>query len=55
MLFGVPGSLGVGPQGETEEEALENIGDAIEAYLETVQELTRDKECRYVEVGTFKT
>ena len=46
-----PGLPGCWSQGETEEEALENIRDAIEAYLETVQELTRDKECRYVEVG----
>jgi len=50
-----PGLPGCWSQGETEEEALENIRDAIEAYLETVQELTRDKECRYVEVGTLKT
>jgi predicted RNase H-like HicB family nuclease len=46
-----PGLPGCWSQGETEEEALENIRDAIEAYLETVQELTRDKDCRYVEVG----
>jgi len=46
-----PGLPGCWSQGQTEEEALENIRDAIEAYLETVQELTRDKECRYVEVG----
>ena len=46
-----PGLPGCWSQGETEEEALENIGDAIEAYLETVQELTKDKECHYVEVG----
>jgi len=41
-----PGLPGCWSQGETEEEALENIRDAIEAYLETVQELTRDKEGR---------
>jgi predicted RNase H-like HicB family nuclease len=38
-------------QGETEEEALENIKDAIQAYLEGVDELTKDAEFRYVEVG----
>jgi len=38
-------------QGEAEEEALENIKDAIQAYLETVEELNKDKEPRYVEVG----
>ncbi len=37
-------------QGETEDEALENIKDAIQAYLETVEELDRDAESRYVEV-----
>lgn len=41
-----PGLPGCWSQGETEEQALENIRDAIEAYLETVQELTHDKECR---------
>jgi predicted RNase H-like HicB family nuclease len=46
-----PGLPGCWSQGETEEEALENIRDAIEAYLQTVEELTRDRECRYVEVG----
>jgi hypothetical protein len=46
MLFGVLDCLVAGSQGETEEAALENIRDAIEAYLETVQELTRDKQCR---------
>ena len=46
-----PGLPGCWSQGETEEEALENIRDAIEAYLAAVEELTRDKECRYVEVG----
>jgi predicted RNase H-like HicB family nuclease len=46
-----PGLPGCWSQGETEEEALENVRDAIEAYLETVEDLTRDRECRYVEVG----
>jgi len=46
-----PGLPGCWSQGETEEEALENIKDAIQAYLETVEELTQDKESRYVEVG----
>lgn len=46
-----PGLPGCWSQGETEEEALENIKDAIQAYLETVEELSKDKEPRYVEVG----
>lgn len=47
----VPGLPGCWSQGQTEEEALENIKYAIKAYLETVEELCKDKESRYVEVG----
>jgi len=46
-----PGLPGCWSQGETEEEALENIKDAIQAYLETVEDLGKNKEFRYVEVG----
>jgi len=46
-----PGLPGCWSQGATEEEALENIRDAIQAYLETVEELTENKESRFVEVG----
>ena len=47
----VPGLPGCWSQGKTGEEALENIKDAIEAYLETVEELSKDKESHYVEIG----
>ena len=47
----VPGLPGCWSQGKTEAEALENIKDAIQAYLETIEELSKDKESRYVEVG----
>jgi len=47
----VPGLPGCWYQGKTENEAMDNIKDAIKAYLETVDELTKDKESRYVEVG----
>ncbi len=47
----VPGLPGCWSQGQTEDEALENIKDAIQAYLETVDELIKTKETRYVEVG----
>ena len=47
----VPGLPGCWSQGKTEQEALENIKDAIQAYLETVEEISEDKESRYVEVG----
>ena len=47
----VPGLPGCWSQGKTEAEALANIKDAIQAYLETVEEMNKDKESRYVEVG----
>jgi predicted RNase H-like HicB family nuclease len=46
----VPGLPGCWSQGETEDEALENIKDAIKTYLETVEILNKDKETRFVEV-----
>ncbi|VEP15158.1 conserved hypothetical protein [Hyella patelloides LEGE 07179] len=36
-----PGLPGCWSRGETEEEALENIKDAITTYLETVEELNK--------------
>ncbi|MDI6801851.1 MAG: type II toxin-antitoxin system HicB family antitoxin [Thermodesulfovibrionales bacterium] len=47
----VPGLPWCWSQGKTEAEALENIKDAIQSYLETVEALTKDKEFRYVEVA----
>jgi len=46
----VPGLPGCWSQGETEEEALENIKDAIKTYLETIEILNQNKETRIVEV-----
>ncbi|MBV6396692.1 MAG: hypothetical protein HFACDABA_02292 [Anaerolineales bacterium] len=46
----VPGLPGCWSQGETELEAIENIKDAIQTYLETIDILNRDKETRLVEV-----
>ena len=46
-----PGLPGCWSQGRTEDEALENIKDAIQSYLETAEELNKDEEHRYVEVG----
>jgi predicted RNase H-like HicB family nuclease len=48
----VPGLPGCWSQGDTEEEALENIKDAIIDYLETVEELTKNKVSRYVEIAS---
>ena len=47
----VPGLPGCWSQGETEEEALENIKDAIKTYLETIEILNKDKQTRMVEVA----
>jgi predicted RNase H-like HicB family nuclease len=46
-----PGLPGCWSQGTTEEEALENIKDAIGTYLKTVDLLSKGKRARYVEVG----
>ncbi len=47
-----PGLPGCWSQGKTEEDALENIKDAIQVYLETAEESRKDgyNESRYVEV-----
>ncbi|HEY4590188.1 MAG TPA: type II toxin-antitoxin system HicB family antitoxin, partial [Thermoanaerobaculia bacterium] len=45
----VPGLPGCWSQGVTEDEALQNIEDAIREYLAVVTELARDAEVREVE------
>jgi len=47
----VPGLPVCWSQGLTEEEALENIKDAIQAYLDTIDDLSKEQEFHYVEVG----
>ena len=47
----VPGLPGCHSQGATEQEALGNIGNAIEEYLEVVAELSQGKTVREVEVS----
>jgi len=46
----VPGLPGCASQGQTEEEALENIQDAIQEYLAVVDELAQEGEKREVVV-----
>lgn len=46
-----PSLPGCWSQGQTQDEALENIKDAIQVYLETLDELNQEAEALYVEVG----
>jgi len=46
-----PGLPGCWSQGKNEEEALENIKDAIKAYLDTMEDLCKNEDSRYVEVA----
>jgi predicted RNase H-like HicB family nuclease len=47
----VPGLPGCVSQGETEEEALTNIGDAIREYLAVITEQLEGAEIREIEVA----
>jgi predicted RNase H-like HicB family nuclease len=47
----VPGLPGCWSQGATEQEALENIRDAIREYLAVAAELVRGAEVREVDVA----
>ena len=46
----VPGLPGCASQGQTEQEALDNITDAIREYLEVAEELAAEGERREVTV-----
>ncbi len=46
----VPGLPGCWSQGVTEEEAVENIRDAIREYLSVVEEQLRGEDVREVEI-----
>jgi predicted RNase H-like HicB family nuclease len=47
----VPGLPGCWSQGATEQEALENIKDAIREYLSVVNEQLRGEDVREIEVA----
>jgi predicted RNase H-like HicB family nuclease len=47
----VPGLPGCWSQGATEQEALENVRDAIREYLTVADELVRGAEVREVDVA----
>ncbi|MEW6348718.1 MAG: type II toxin-antitoxin system HicB family antitoxin [Thermodesulfobacteriota bacterium] len=47
----VPGLPGCWSQGATEEEAIENIKDAIQEYLAAVDDVFSDAEVREIEVA----
>jgi predicted RNase H-like HicB family nuclease len=47
----VPGLPGCWSQGSTEQEALENIADAIQEYVAVVDEQLKDGDVREVDVA----
>ena len=46
-----PGLPGCWSQGKTEDDAIENIKDAIREYLAAVSESTKDADVREIEIG----
>ncbi|MFO7749885.1 MAG: type II toxin-antitoxin system HicB family antitoxin [Desulfobacteraceae bacterium] len=47
----VPGLPGCWSQGKTEEEALENIADALEGYMAVAESLCNDCDIREIQVA----
>jgi len=47
----VPGLPGCHTQGATEQEAIENIKQAIQEYLQVMEEMNKNKNIREIEVS----
>ena len=47
----VPGLPGCHSQGNTEQDAIENIKQAIQEYLQVVEEMHKDKKIREIEIS----
>jgi len=50
VAVSVPGLPGCHSQGDTEQEAIENIKQAIQEYLQVMEEINQDKKIRKIEV-----
>ena len=51
IAISCPGLPGCWSQGDTESEAMENIKDAIQEYLATIDDMTSDEQVREVEIA----
>jgi predicted RNase H-like HicB family nuclease len=51
VSISVPGLPGCWSQGETEEEAMENIRDAVQEYLAAIDDLFPDAEVREIDIA----
>ena len=47
----VPGLPGCWSEGDTEEEALENIQDAVQEYLAAVKDMSRGQEVHEIDIA----
>jgi predicted RNase H-like HicB family nuclease len=50
VAVSVPGLPGCHSQGATEQEAIENIKQAIQEYLQVMEEISKKKKIREIEV-----
>ena len=50
VAVSVPGLPGCHSQGDTEQEAIANIKQAIQEYLQVMEEINKEKKIREIEV-----